>query len=136
MSAVRARHCICCLRLPATNKELFMTAITSLPKNPTALLRTTEPVLPGRSYEVGPIFLTTSFALSRPRVSFTYSRKMIESLVIFSTLPLNTWSFSRNVYVRLLLVDTTAIILPVMSRTVPCRTSSGMARQRFPLVQL
>src|SRR5690242_20440265 len=60
----------------------------------------------------------------------------MESLVIFSTLPLNTWSFSRKVYVRRLLVETTAIIFPVMSRTVPCRTSSGMARQRFPLAQL
>jgi len=70
-------------------------------------------------YVVGPIFLTISFALSRPSASFTYSRKMIESLVIFSTLPLNTWSFSRNVYVRRLLVETTAIIFPVISRTVP-----------------
>src|SRR5689334_18526489 len=60
---------------------------------------------------------------------------MMESLVIFSTLPLNTWSFSRRKYVFFTLLATTAIILPVVSFTVPCKTSSGMARQRLPLVQ-
>ena len=49
-----------------------------------------------QSYEVGTSFFTTSRAVSRPKASFPYSRKMMESLVIFSTLPLNTWSFSRR----------------------------------------
>lgn len=34
-----------------------------------------------------------------------------------------------------MLVATTAIILPLISRTVPCNVSSGIARQRLPLVQ-
>lgn len=55
--------------------------------------------------------------------------------MIFSTLPLNTWSFSRNMYVCRELLTTTAIILPLMSLTVPCKTSSGIARQRLPPVQ-
>lgn len=56
--------------------------------------------------------------------------------MIFSTLPLKTWSFSRNVYARLELVTTTASIFPLMSLTVPCNTSSGIERQRLPVVQL
>src|SRR5262249_46407775 len=45
-----------------------------------------------RGYDVGPgfTFLTTSRALSRPIASLTNSRKITESVVIFSTLPLNT----------------------------------------------
>src|ERR1051326_3705145 len=103
---------------------------------PTALLLDLVSVfLVARLYEVGTNFLTTSRAVSRPKASFPYSRKMIESLVIFSTLPLNTWSFSRRKYVFFVLFATTAIIFPVVSFTVPCKTSSGIARQRFPLVQ-
>src|SRR6185312_810440 len=86
-------------------------------------------------YEGGTSFLTTSRAVSRPKASFTYSRKMMESLVIFSTLPWNTWSFSLRKYVFLILLATTAIILPEVSFTVPCNTSSGITRHRLPLVQ-
>src|SRR5690242_11355736 len=35
-----------------------------------------------------------------------------------------------------MLLATTAIILPEVSLTVPCSTSSGITRQRLPLVQL
>ena len=64
---------------------------------PTALLLDLRyAFLVARLYEVGTNFFTTSRAVSCPNMSLTYSRKMIESLVIFSTLPLNTWSFSRR----------------------------------------
>jgi hypothetical protein len=59
----------------------------------------------------------------------------MESVVIFSTLPLKSWSFSRNVKVRWALLTTTANIFPLMSRTVPCKTNSGMERHRLPVVQ-
>ena len=70
-----------------------------------------------------------------PSTSCTFWRKKMLSPVIFSTVPLNSASFSRNTYGRREPFSTNAIF-PSRVITIPFSTTCSTSRQRFPVAQV